>query len=152
MVITKDQLVKALQGPLQLAAEQAVAGAFAAQLDGAVKKALYKIAEISKVSLQQAQEFTGQRLESLVNSSQGEILSRSEEHTSELQSLAYLVCRLLLEKKKNVVNRGLLIFTVSRLKLLVIWIVVYLYINRIPQSQISTLMLTIWRLKIEITT
>src|SRR2546425_5860185 len=28
--------------------------------------------------------------------------SRSEEHTSELQSLAYLVCRLLLEKKKKV--------------------------------------------------
>src|SRR2546425_12360225 len=28
-------------------------------------------------------------------------LQRSEEHTSELQSLAYLVCRLLLEKKKQ---------------------------------------------------
>src|SRR5687767_15256435 len=28
-------------------------------------------------------------------------LFRSEEHTSELQSLAYLVCRLLLEKKKR---------------------------------------------------
>src|SRR2546425_6305913 len=28
-------------------------------------------------------------------------MSRSEEHTSELQSLAYLVCRLLLEKKKK---------------------------------------------------
>src|SRR2546425_8520698 len=28
--------------------------------------------------------------------------TRSEEHTSELQSLAYLVCRLLLEKKKTV--------------------------------------------------
>src|SRR2546425_4911869 len=28
-------------------------------------------------------------------------LIRSEEHTSELQSLAYLVCRLLLEKKKK---------------------------------------------------
>src|SRR5687767_15414641 len=28
-------------------------------------------------------------------------MGRSEEHTSELQSLAYLVCRLLLEKKKN---------------------------------------------------
>src|SRR5205823_13176822 len=27
-------------------------------------------------------------------------VGRSEEHTSELQSLAYLVCRLLLEKKK----------------------------------------------------
>src|SRR2546425_7944207 len=30
---------------------------------------------------------------------------RSEEHTSELQSLAYLVCRLLLEKKKHHRNR-----------------------------------------------
>src|SRR2546425_8251848 len=29
---------------------------------------------------------------------------RSEEHTSELQSLAYLVCRLLLEKKKKIAN------------------------------------------------
>src|SRR5205823_9015602 len=29
---------------------------------------------------------------------------RSEEHTSELQSLAYLVCRLLLEKKKKINN------------------------------------------------
>src|SRR2546425_5659622 len=29
---------------------------------------------------------------------------RSEEHTSELQSLAYLVCRLLLEKKKKEVQ------------------------------------------------
>src|SRR2546425_8047858 len=35
--------------------------------------------------------------------SEGQRLSRarSEEHTSELQSLAYLVCRLLLEKKKK---------------------------------------------------
>src|SRR3989441_2907372 len=30
--------------------------------------------------------------------------ARSEEHTSELQSLAYLVCRLLLEKKKKTTN------------------------------------------------
>src|SRR3989441_2524549 len=29
---------------------------------------------------------------------------RSEEHTSELQSLAYLVCRLLLEKKKKLLS------------------------------------------------
>src|SRR5205823_12033125 len=31
---------------------------------------------------------------------------RSEEHTSELQSLAYLVCRLLLEKKKKITNHS----------------------------------------------
>src|SRR5205823_13583708 len=30
-----------------------------------------------------------------------QVVIRSEEHTSELQSLAYLVCRLLLEKKNN---------------------------------------------------
>src|SRR5687767_15677257 len=45
-------------------------------------------------------------LNALLNSciSMRDILSRtyrSEEHTSELQSLAYLVCRLLLEKKKK---------------------------------------------------
>src|SRR5687767_15634048 len=36
----------------------------------------------------------------LINTPDSEALLRSEEHTSELQSLAYLVCRLLLEKKK----------------------------------------------------
>src|SRR2546425_2711536 len=34
------------------------------------------------------------------------VLRRSEEHTSELQSLAYLVCRLLLEKKKKKENHN----------------------------------------------
>src|SRR4029079_3374398 len=33
-------------------------------------------------------------------------MNRSEEHTSELQSLAYLVCRLLLEKKKRPIEAG----------------------------------------------
>src|SRR2546425_7807169 len=36
----------------------------------------------------------------------GRQVRRSEEHTSELQSLAYLVCRLLLEKKKKQADRG----------------------------------------------
>src|SRR2546425_7057705 len=35
------------------------------------------------------------------------LTARSEEHTSELQSLAYLVCRLLLEKKKQIKIRSL---------------------------------------------
>src|SRR2546425_4724333 len=34
------------------------------------------------------------------------LVRRSEEHTSELQSLAYLVCRLLLEKKKQHMPEG----------------------------------------------
>src|SRR2546425_9027470 len=36
-----------------------------------------------------------------VDENQSVPAKRSEEHTSELQSLAYLVCRLLLEKKKK---------------------------------------------------
>src|SRR2546425_7594047 len=37
------------------------------------------------------------------------VVERSEEHTSELQSLAYLVCRLLLEKKKNTLASRMLL-------------------------------------------
>src|SRR3712207_6854058 len=33
------------------------------------------------------------------------VAARSEEHTSELQSRQYLVCRLLLEKKKNITTQ-----------------------------------------------
>src|SRR2546425_2541754 len=40
-------------------------------------------------------------LELLLAPIRGVLAGRSEEHTSELQSLAYLVCRLLLEKKKK---------------------------------------------------
>src|SRR3712207_7158304 len=39
---------------------------------------------------------------------------RSEEHTSELQSRQYLVCRLLLEKKKNKKNIQIHFITASR--------------------------------------
>src|SRR2546425_8654687 len=49
---------------------------------------------------QEANEITGRFLFGHI----GSLLDtdpRSEEHTSELQSLAYLVCRLLLEKKNN---------------------------------------------------
>src|SRR3712207_7530536 len=34
----------------------------------------------------------------------GPLVARSEEHTSELQSRQYLVCRLLLEKKKGILS------------------------------------------------
>src|SRR2546425_7130366 len=38
--------------------------------------------------------------------------ARSEEHTSELQSLAYLVCRLLLEKKKKYKGRVQIVYLI----------------------------------------
>src|SRR5687767_15292500 len=40
--------------------------------------------------------------------------TRSEEHTSELQSLAYLVCRLLLEKKKKTIKNAALLSQINR--------------------------------------
>src|SRR2546425_8201730 len=40
-------------------------------------------------------------------------IQRSEEHTSELQSLAYLVCRLLLEKKKKKTKETIRVIHVS---------------------------------------
>src|SRR5258707_11020968 len=43
-----------------------------------------------------------QRLQGAQNSQR--VRRRSEEHTSELQSRQYLVCRLLLEKKKNKID------------------------------------------------
>src|SRR2546425_3424643 len=46
-------------------------------------------------------ERLGEVLTEIVGRAALERLVRSEEHTSELQSLAYLVCRLLLEKKKT---------------------------------------------------
>src|SRR5437016_8049220 len=51
-------------------------------------------AEFADIMADEAQEF-----------SQSELERRSEEHTSELQSLTNLVCRLLLEKKKKKKNK-----------------------------------------------
>src|SRR2546425_8627623 len=50
----------------------------------------------------QSPELPGQAEPRLASRGQG----RSEEHTSELQSLAYLVCRLLLEKKKIKITKN----------------------------------------------
>src|SRR3989441_4830736 len=52
--------------------------------------------------LLKAVDAVGSRESKNVQASVGE--TRSEEHTSELQSLAYLVCRLLLEKKNKTTN------------------------------------------------
>src|SRR3712207_7221606 len=40
----------------------------------------------------------------LPHEDEGHVVERSEEHTSELQSRQYLVCRLLLEKKKPTIT------------------------------------------------
>src|SRR2546425_2889730 len=54
---------------------------------------------------------------------------RSEEHTSELQSLAYLVCRLLLEKKKKMTGRSVLDTTETRVSSRIVHRVVVQYVG-----------------------
>src|SRR3712207_8640457 len=46
------------------------------------------------------------------STSNGQLL-RSEEHTSELQSRQYLVCRLLLEKKKTMMRHSIIFYHVD---------------------------------------
>ena len=53
-------------------------------------------AQNAKLAIESAQNFYDRILDGY-----GDDSIRSEEHTSELQSQAYLVCRLLLEKKNN---------------------------------------------------
>src|SRR2546425_4534772 len=65
-----------------------------------------RLGDALRRSKAQAEEETRQanpreEIERIVQLLDGGFPLRSEEHTSELQSLAYLVCRLLLEKKKR---------------------------------------------------
>src|SRR5438045_5420232 len=53
-------------------------------------------------------EYKGQWVALLSWSAGAYKLKRSEEHTSELQSLRHLVCRLLLEKKKKMIKLNLI--------------------------------------------
>src|SRR3712207_7203059 len=46
------------------------------------------------------------------------LAKRSEEHTSELQSRQYLVCRLLLEKKKKKIDKSLLLTHITAMNTL----------------------------------
>src|SRR5687767_15375378 len=68
-------------------------GKAVAELSNQMQPEVQKVTDISKSGSDVVLKFAGN-------------FQRSEEHTSELQSLAYLVCRLLLEKKnkhKNIV-------------------------------------------------
>src|SRR6266540_3791840 len=72
---------------------------------------------------------------------------RSEEHTSELQSHHDLVCRLLLEKKKNIIlgASGLLRNNADKLRLITVWVWIVLlfffFFNDTATTEIYTLSL-----------
>jgi hypothetical protein len=86
VVITIDQLVSAMQGKLQAAAEKVVQNALAKHLDEAVNQALARVEGVRERNLQQLGEFSEQRLESLMRSSREEILGHLESRLGEVQS------------------------------------------------------------------
>src|SRR3712207_6950719 len=67
------------------------------EIGGAGQNALL----VLEVALGHSDGGSRRRVEGGAGLEQVDDLARSEEHTSELQSRQYLVCRLLLEKKKN---------------------------------------------------
>jgi len=86
VAITIDQLVAAMQGKLQVAAEKVVQNALANSLDEAINAALARVEGVRERNLQQLGEFSEQRLESLMRSSREEILGHLESRLGEVQS------------------------------------------------------------------
>ncbi len=79
VVVTPDALISALQGKLQQAAEKAVEGAIARQVDEAVREALSSIDDVRNSSVREIQELFPTRVEAMR-------LSSKEEFTGEIAS------------------------------------------------------------------
>src|SRR3712207_7258958 len=58
--------------------------------------------ELTRERIPSANDELGNVVQATASATHTIMAARSEEHTSELQSRQYLVCRLLLEKKKNI--------------------------------------------------
>ncbi|MGC1485042.1 MAG: hypothetical protein WA789_14710 [Candidatus Acidiferrum sp.] len=86
VAITIDQLVAAMQGKLQAAADKVVQNALATHLDEAINEALARIEGVREHNLQQLHEFSEQRFESLMRASREEILGHLEARLGEVQS------------------------------------------------------------------
>src|SRR2546423_6265785 len=65
------------------------------------RSTLFPYTTLFRSSLGGGNAATAATIRSILTGAGQDAPDRSEEHTSELQSLAYLVCRLLLEKKKK---------------------------------------------------
>ena len=76
MAFSSDQLLRALEKNLQLAAEKAVASAVTSQMDSAVNQAKTVIEKLSQASVRQVEEYCARFQEKLITSAHDELLSR----------------------------------------------------------------------------
>jgi len=86
VVITSDQLIAAVQGKLQQAADKAVHTAINTHLMDAVRQALSKIDDVSKASTHLMEEHSGQNLETMAHSVREEVLGRMDARLAEDRS------------------------------------------------------------------
>ena len=103
VVLTPDQLLQALQGKLQQAADRAVQTAIAAHLDESVRTALAKIDDGWKSNLRHTEEFSASRLAEAQNRWEKELVvyrSRAEETSRRLETLAGTTQQSLAESQK----------------------------------------------------
>lgn len=83
VVITSDQLVAAVHGKLQQAAEKAVHSAINSHLMDAVRQALSKIDDVSRSTVSQMEQYSAQHLESMMQSAREEVLNRMDARLEE---------------------------------------------------------------------
>jgi hypothetical protein len=83
VVITSDQLVAAVHGKLQQAAEKAVHAAISTHLMDAVRQALTKIDDVCRASVNQMEQYSAQHLESMMQSAREDVLGRMNERLAE---------------------------------------------------------------------
>jgi hypothetical protein len=105
VVITADQLLQALQGKLQLAADKAVQSSLSSQFDPALKSALAKIDDSWKANVRQTEEFSASRLAETQNLWEKELVvyrGRAEEIARRLEALAGSSQQTLMETQKFV--------------------------------------------------
>lgn len=86
VAITIDQLVTALQGKLQYAAEKVVQSVLTTYLEEAVKNASGRIEEATRKNLEQMEQVSAQRFDSLMRASREEILGHLESRLGEVQT------------------------------------------------------------------
>jgi hypothetical protein len=78
VVITSDQLVAAVHGKLQQAAEKAVHNAINTHLMDAVRQALTKIDDVCRSSVNQMEQYSVQHLDAMMQSAREEVLARMD--------------------------------------------------------------------------
>lgn len=103
LVLTPDQLLQALQGKLQQAADRAVQTAITTHLNDSVRAALAKIDDVWKSNVRQAEEFSNSRLGETQNRWERELVvyrSRAEEVSRRLEAFAASAQQNLAESQK----------------------------------------------------